>query len=290
MLEGTGALLRQAGSLYSEHLPTFLKISIFAYAPLIIVVVLVHPSLLEKLSPEWLNAIALPLFLGMVVANLLAYFTISAVTVPIVIQLMIAPLRDVRIKTAFAALKRRWWTFSATSLILLAMIIVGAVFLVVPGAVAAVRYALYAPVVVMENLGVRATLKRAHSLMKRSWHTVLIITILQFTLPILVWVATVDSSLTFKLADDYSPKEFAYNFTISGNSAFYQLLNIFVTPLTAIMSSLLYLKTRRAGGESLKDAAERFEALEIPRSRWQAQMRNRTATSAISAQSQGAEK
>jgi serine/threonine protein kinase len=289
-LEGSGTLLRHAGSLYSEHLPTFLKISISAYAPLIIVIGLLHPSLWERVSPEWLNIIAIPMFFGMVAANLLAYFTISAVTVPIVIQLMISPLSNVRIRTAFAALKRRWWTFTVTSLVLLTMIIVGTLLLVIPGAVAAVCYALYAPVVVMENLGVRATLKRARSLMKRSWHTVLIITILQFTLPILVWIASVDSSLTFKLADDYSPKEFSYTFSISGNSALYQLLNVFVTPLTAIMTSLLYLKTRQAGGESLKDAAERFEALEIPRSKWQARMRNRAATSTSAARSHSAER
>ena len=226
----------------------------------------------------------------MVVANLLAYFTISALTVPIVIQLMIAPLRQVSIRTAFAALRRRWWAFAATSLVVLTMILLGAVLLVLPGAVAAVCYALYAPVVVMENLGVRATLKRARRLMQRSWSTVLIITILQFTFPILVWVASVDSSLTLKLADDYSPKEFGFNFSISGNSAFYQLLDIFVTPLTAIMTSLLYLKTRQAGGESLKDAAERFEALEIPRSKWQARMRSRATSSTPAAQSQGSEK
>jgi hypothetical protein len=36
-------------------------------------------------------------------------------------------------------------------------------------------------------------------------------------------------------------------------SGLYQLLNVFVTPLTAIMASLLYVKTRKAGGESLRD-------------------------------------
>lgn len=56
-----------------------------------------------------------------------------------------------------------------------------------------------------------------------------------------------------------------------------QLLSIVITPLTAIMIALLYLKTRHAGGESLKDATEQFDALEIPRSRWQARMRSRAS-------------
>jgi hypothetical protein len=62
---------------------------------------------------------------------------------------------------------------------------------------------------------------------------------------------------------------------MSGWSGLYHFLNIFVTPLTAIMGSLLYLKTRKAGGESLRDASDQFEALDIPRSKWQAQMRSR---------------
>ena len=55
----------------------------------------------------------------------------------------------------------------------------------------------------------------------------------------------------------------------------YQLLNVFITPLTAIMISLLYLKTRRAGGESLRDASDQFEALDKPRSNWQLRMKSR---------------
>ena len=34
---------------------------------------------------------------------------------------------------------------------------------------------------------------------------------------------------------------------------------------------------RQAGGESVKDAVEQFDALEIPRSRWQARMRSRSS-------------
>jgi serine/threonine protein kinase len=36
-----------------------------------------------------------------------------------------------------------------------------------------------------------------------------------------------------------------------------------------------YLKTRKVGGESLRDASDQFEALDIPRSKWQARMKSR---------------
>jgi hypothetical protein len=84
---------------------------------------------------------------------------------------------------------------------------------------------------------------------------VLIITLVQFTLPVLVWIASIDSHFVFRLADDYTPKELGFAFSISAGSFLYQLLNILITPLAAIMIAQLYLKTRQGGGEALTDAA-----------------------------------
>jgi hypothetical protein len=281
-VEGSGTILRHAISLYSEQFPVFLKTSLIGYAPLIIILAFLNlnESTLPwlKLSPEYMMMIGPVLFISMIVASLLAYFTVSAATAPLVIQLIIAPLRPLRVGAAFAALRRRWRTFSVASMLVLLMILLGAALFVIPGVIIAIYHVLYAPVAVMENNGVLATLRRARKLMKRSWVTVLVITLLQFALPVLVWEASVDSTIVLKLAEDYTPKEFSFGFSLSGRSSLYQLLNIFVTPLTAIMTSLLYLKTRQAGGESLRDAAEQFDALDIPKSSWQARMRSRNST------------
>ena len=281
-VEGSGTILRHAISLYSEQFPTFLKTSLIAYAPLIIILAILNlnentvPWL--KFSPESMMVIGPVLFICMIVASLLAFFIVVAATVPIVIQLIIAPLRPPRISAAFAALRRRWRTFTIASILVQLMILLGAALFVIPGVIIAIYYVLYAPVAVMENNGVLATLRRARKLMKRSWITVIVITLLQFALPVLVWKASVDSTFVLKFAEDYSPKEFSFGFSLSGRSSLYQLLNVFVTPLTAIMTSLLYLKTRQAGGESLRDAAEQFDALDIPKSSWQARMRSRHST------------
>lgn len=292
-VEGSGTILRHAISLYSEQFPAFLKTSLIAYAPLIIILAFLNlnESTLPwaKLSPQNMMIIGPVLFICMIVASLLAYFTVSAATAPLVIQLIIAPLRPLQVGAAFAALRRRWLTFSVASLLVLLLILLGAALFVIPGVIIAIYYALYAPVAVMENNGIFATLKRARKLMKRSWVTVLVITLLQFALPVLVWKASVDSSVILKLAEDYSPKEFSFYFSLSGRSSLYQLLNIFVTPLTAIMTSLLYLKTRQAGGESLRDAAEQFEALDLPKSSWQARMRSRNSTPASTIRDQETE-
>lgn len=279
--EGPTHLLRQAFALYSEHFPAFFKIALLGYAPFTVLAILNLLNLVdgEHMSPPQLQVFAIAVFLAMVITLLFAYFFVTAATVPVVVQLTIAPLRPVRIGAAVAALKRRWRIFAFTSLLVLAMIFFGSLLLVVPGLIAAIVFGLYAPVAIMEQHGVRGTLRRSRTLSRRALGTVLVITLVQFALPVLIWKATVSTDFTLQLNDDWSPKQFGFNFSMSGGSALYQLLNVFVTPLTAIMASLLYLKTRQAGGESLRDASDHFEALDLPRSKWQARMKSRlTAT------------
>ncbi len=278
--EGPTHLLRHAFALYSEHFPTFFKIALLGYAPFTVLALLNLSNLIDgsRMSPAELQLFAIGLFITMVITLLFAYFFVSAATVPVVVQLMIAPLRPVRIGAAVAALKRRWRVFAFASLLVLTLILLGSVLFVIPGLIAALVYGLYAPVAIMEQHGVRGTLRRSRMLSRRAWGTVLVITLVQFALPVLIWKAAVTTDFTLQLNDDYSPKQFGFNFSMSGGSAMYQLLNVFVTPVTAIMASLLYLKTRKAGGESLQDASDQFEALDIPRSKWQARMKSRWTT------------
>jgi serine/threonine protein kinase len=275
--EGPGHLLLHAFALYSEHFPTFFKIALIGYAPFTLLALANVLNVFdgERLGQTQLMTLAIGLFIAMVILLLFAYFFVSAATVPAVVQLMIAPLRPVRLGTAMSALKRRWQIFALTSLLVLTMILLGSILFVIPGLIAALIFGLYAPVAIMEQHGVRGTLRRSRRLSRRALGTVLVITLVQFALPVLVWKAAVTTNFTLQFHDDWSPKQVGFNFSMSGPSALYQLLNVFVTPLTAIMASLLYLKTRKAGGESLRDASEQFEALDIPRSKWQARMKTR---------------
>jgi serine/threonine protein kinase len=278
--EGSGALLRQAVSLYSERFPAFFKVSLLGYAPVIVAVIFMNFSdkfiPFEKLEFPWTVIVGFGLIGGMITANLIAHPAVAALTAPMVVQSIVAPLRPLRTRTALAALRRRWVMFSATTALVVAMILIGSVLLLIPGIVAAVLYALYAPVAVMESLGVSATLKRARALIRRSWSTGLVITVLQYALPVLVWIASVKVSLNLSFDENHSPKSFSFGMNVSSESALYQLLNILVTPMATIMTALLYLKNRRAGGESLRDAVDQFDELEIHRSKWQQQMRTRS--------------
>ena len=52
-------------------------------------------------------------------------------------------------------------------------------------------------------------------------------------------------------------------------------IQILLTPLSAIIIALLYLKTRQAGGENLRDLFNQFEETEHPKKKWQERVRNR---------------
>ena len=268
--EGSGTLLRQAASLYSDRFPVLLRVSCVAYLPLIVIVA-------ALVVADWTQGfpflIVVALVLGMVAANLGAYFVVSAAVVPLVVQTIVAPLQPVRARTAWIVVWRRWRPFTLATILVLSATLLGSLLLVVPGLLFALAHALYAPVMVMEDHSVRTALRRARDLARRARTTVLIITVLQFALPILVWIASFDANVDFALDEHWQPTLFGFGFSSSAQVVLYQLINVVVTPLTGTMTALLYLKTRHAGGETLRDAAERLAGVDVPRSRWQQRMR-----------------
>lgn len=165
-------LLRQAFALYSEHFPTFFKIALIGYAPFTLLAILNVLDVVngQRFDQTQLMTFAIGVFVTMVITLLFAYFFVSAATVPVVLQLTVAPLRAVQIKTALTALKRRWRVFALTSLLVLTLILLGSILFVIPGLIVAVVFGLYAPVAIMEQQGVRGTLLRSRILRsRRSW-------------------------------------------------------------------------------------------------------------------------
>jgi hypothetical protein len=90
----------------------------------------------------------------------------------------------------------------------------------------------------------------------------------------LVWFAAVDADFVFRLDENWQPKELSFALGVSWSSAMFQLLDVLVAPLTATMTTLLYLKSRQAGGELLQPNAESLA--DGRASRWQLRMRTRS--------------
>ena len=112
--DGLGTLYRRAFSLYSEYFPEFLKLSLLAHIPMIIVtLMMVTLRLFEsRLSKLTTFAIGAPIVLLTMAAQFLTASIISAVTAIIVTQLAVAPMKPVKLRAAFDILRRRWKRFS----------------------------------------------------------------------------------------------------------------------------------------------------------------------------------
>ena len=248
--EGSGTLLRQAIALYSERFPTLLRVSVIAYLPLM--VVLAFLAVVDRRGVPVSSLLSVIIVATMIVVNIATYLAVPAAVAPLILQAFVAPLQPPSLRIAWTALRRRWRTLLAATVMVATLIAGWSLLLIVPGVIAAFAHVLYAPVVVLEDTSAREALRRARRLAWRSWTTVLIITVLQFALPVLVWFAAVDANVVFRLDEHWNPKELGFALSGSWSSALYQLLNVFVAPLTGTMTALLYLKSRQAGGESLQ--------------------------------------
>jgi len=273
--EGIGSLLRRAFALYSEYFPKFLRISLIAHMPVIIVtLLLVGFDMVKKfdlLSRPVEIVLALGLALLNVVTNFFAASVITAMTALIVTQLHVAPMRPVSMSGALAVLKARWRPFLRTSIRVSLTIALGFALLVIPGLIVMVRYTLYAPVVLMEGLEKRAALARANELSRRSRRTVIALLLINFLLPMLMGAIVGFFSVKMKGGnlhiDSQSGSQIAARLAT--------LFNIVTVPLVSITTALLYLKMRQIGGETFKETVEQLENVEAPRSKWQQRMRQR---------------
>ena len=110
-------------------------------------------------------------------------------------------------------------------------------------------------------------MKRARELASRSWRTIIIVSIIQFVIPMIVsaFVGRIRIGVDLEKA------------TLA--TRIYQqvlgLVNIFVVPLISIVPALLYIKMRQLGGEPLSAALAQIEEAENKQTAWQKRMRTR---------------
>ena len=273
--EGVGALYRRAFSLYSEYFPKFVKLSFIAHLPVIVANILMIGAIIAE---KYLRGSSMPVKIAIICAivivalfQMIAYIVaggvISGVTAVIITQLAAAPLRPVQLNVAFGILRKRWKPFLKTIIGVTLRILFGFLLLVIPGFVVMVRYSLYAPVVLIEGLEKKAARRRARELASRSWRTIVIVSILQFLIPMTVSILVG----RIKIGTHAERSSIAHQI--------YQqvlgLVNIFVLPLMSIVPALLYVKMRQLGGEPLSAALAQIEGDDEHQSGWQQRMRTR---------------
>lgn len=269
--ESASFLLRRALTLYTEHFPKFLRLALLSYAPVLFVTCLqVVKDILQwkQVLPDALDkTLAILLALLAFIANYLAAAVITGVTVVVVIQLMLAPLKPIDIRAAFGILKRRWKPFLRTSIRVTLMIFLGFFMLILGAVWMMARYALYAPVVLVEGLEKSAAIKRTKELVRRSRRTVFFVILVQLLIPMMLgWIVGWSVKGAAQGQAHISPRVI---------EKITPLINLFVTPLFSIITALVYLKARQLGGEPVKQSIDQLELEEVPRSRWQQRMRER---------------
>jgi hypothetical protein len=253
-------------------------VSAFIYLPVIIVTglqlfisYLVSHDLIPRIPGLVLSAmISLVVFV-------VSFFTVAVligVTTRLVTQLLAAPLRPLRVRPAFLALRQRLRQLLPTTMLFNFLTVVGLVLCIIPGLIILVNYSLVTPVMMMEDVRGRAAFKRAKLLAKRSRRTVVVVLFLQFVLPLIV--TSIIGFVVVSAMKAFNPAGVKANlFSVS-----FQILqlpaNILMGAFSAIVIALLYLKMRQAGGETLKEAVEKFDEEELPNTKWQKRMRDKT--------------
>src|SRR5687767_6889031 len=186
--DGLGALYRRAFALYSEYFPQFLKLSLLAHIPTIIVTAMMIAFRIAEpsLSKPIVIALGIPLALLTVASQFVTASIISGITAIIVTQLAVAPMKPVRLREAFGILRRRLKPFVSTGIRLAIRIMLGWILFVIPGLVMTARYLLWAPVVLIEGLEKKAARQRARSLASRSWRTIILAMLIQILVPTII--------------------------------------------------------------------------------------------------------
>jgi serine/threonine protein kinase len=275
--EGAGTLLRRALTLYSEHLPIFLRLALIIYSPLIAINILeVINNLLNarKLVP---HVLAMILSVGFaLISALCAFITASVnigVTTRLVTQLFAAPLRPLHPRSAFAVLKRRLRPILSTTLLVSFLTMLGVILGIIPGLIIMVNYSLVTSVLMMEEKRGRAAMRRAKELSKRSRRTVVTVVFIQLFAPILTSIAVALIIRAILVALEIKGSK------VNAFSTLYQItflpITIFIGSFGALLTALLYLKMRQAGGETPREVLGQFEEDELPRHNWQLRMRER---------------
>jgi serine/threonine protein kinase len=272
--EGAGVLLRRAFALYSEYFPKFFMASLLVNIPgfLLYGLEVLNTVLIKTQVIPKIPGVITGMIFGLLkfVLSFLASSVLSGVTVWMVTHLMLAPLRPVRVRKAFAAVKRKWRAVLTTTLLFSSLILLGFILLFIPGLLLMITYALTMPVVMMENLSGRAAMRRAKALAKRSKRTVVFIVLIQFGIPFL-------SSMIIGLLVGTLVSNHQLDANVAQRITEFMRIpvDLLVVPLISIMTGLLYLKMRLAGGEDLSETLSQFEEADAPQTNWQKRMRER---------------
>ncbi len=189
--EGIGALFTNALTIYGEHLPKFLLLSLILATPFFITnftKVVVDVLLLTEVLNESIGwtIIKYSLFTADFFVKLFYSTMLVGATTWIVAQILATPLRPISLRSAFNELKKKLKPLLKTVTVSTIIALVGFVICFFPGIYLSARYMLIAPSIMMEGLSGRAAFRRSVELVNRSFFTVIGTALVVYLIPIII--------------------------------------------------------------------------------------------------------
>ena len=231
-------------------LPTFLMVIIG-----VVFLILGELSLISAGSDEGVIKV-MDLLLNLAV---FVQFPLSlAFMMRLVSQFILSPLKPLRLREAFASVKKRLPSLLFATLLVALPVLPVMLFFGRPFVwmVVLTATALTFPAIMVERLGGWAGLRRGLSLARRVWGTLLLAALIHFGLPVLF-----ELSVGFEESGDF--------------------ISILLLPLVTIMLALAYLKARQLGGEPMDEVLASFEEEENLHSAWQARLHSNLQSNTI---------
>ncbi len=186
--EGIGALFRNAVTIYGEHLPKFLLLSLILATPFFVtnfIKVLVDLLLVTEILADGTSWTIIRVVLGFADFFVKMFYSTLLVgaTTWIVSQILAVPLRPLTLKSAFTELRKSWKSLLKTVTFSTLIALLGFAFCFFPGLYLSARYMLIAPSIMMEGLSGRAAFRRSVELVNRSFLTVLGTALIVYLIP-----------------------------------------------------------------------------------------------------------
>lgn len=182
--ESVWTLMSRAATIYSENLVKFLFLAFVIYFPMMLLFLIqtVFALLMEggiiREVPYLRGAIS-------VIFSLSGFFSgtiLSGIMTWLVAQKMAVPMRPLKLRPAFKAVRKRFKSLLRTAAFSSIAGLIGLSLCLVPGIVMWVCWALVTPVVMMEGLGGRKAFARSYQLVKRNLKTTVALMMLTFVL------------------------------------------------------------------------------------------------------------
>ncbi len=310
--ESASSVLRQVLGLYTERFSTFFQISLIAAIPMMAMsIIFIIQLILARVSPKNSinNILGIIGLIGVVLHLIAARALNSGVSIPILAQILIAPLKEISIRPAVEMLKKRLKMFVPISLLIstseVLLVISSVTFFIVTSIVC---YELIQEFIKTKTVQVDSSLIKA-----------VIIILVSFLITISTSKIFVDYSLyasvimmegiggikalrkakelVFRTKNITRPILYGYLIYVAGYGLLISLINrfivvklgstilaaivasvvyvfnvgvfILINPLVAIFLGLLYFKSQQTSGESLKDILGKYQPEALELSNWQ---------------------